>query len=181
MKNTNRADKKRAVSITLIGMAGAGKSVIGRRLAEVLRYPFIDVDEQIEQRFGQKLQEIVDRLGEERFLHVEEQAILALGPLHQTVISPGGSAVYSKKGMAFLKKHSVVVFLDAPFELIAKQISNLDSRGIVWQKKSSLKLLFQGRKPLYEKYADVTVRLSARSKIDATVEKILRETELSDH
>ena len=181
MRTSDSFSKEKPVNITLIGMAGAGKSVIGRRLAEVLRYPFIDVDEQIEERFGQRLQEIVDQLGEERFLHVEEEAILALQPVHQAVISPGGSAVYSKKGMAFLKRHSVIVFLDAPFELIEKQISNIDSRGIVWQKKSSLKLLFQERKPLYEKYADITVRLSARSKIEATVERILHEAALSDH
>jgi shikimate kinase len=179
MQNADTSVKKKALNVTLIGMTGAGKSVIGKRLAEVLHYEFIDVDERIEQRFDQKLQEIVDRLGEEKFLDIEEKTILALGPVRHAVISPGGSAVYSTKAMTYLKKHSVVVFLDAPFERIEKQISNLDSRGIVWQKKKSLKLLFQERKPLYERYADATIHLYGDGKVDAVVREILQKTGLA--
>ncbi len=151
MRNADSSLKKEASNITLIGMAGAGKSVIGKRLAHVLHYEFIDIDEQIEKNFDLKLQGIVDRLGEQRFLEIEEQTILELGPLNHTVISPGGSAIYSKKAMAFLKDHSILIFLDAPFETIEKQISNLDSRGIVWREKTDLKHPFPGTKTALRK------------------------------
>jgi shikimate kinase len=175
MRNTDSSIKKKTSNITLIGMTGAGKSVIGKSLAHALRYEFIDVDERIEKSFNLKLQGIVDRFGEQRFLEIEEQTILELGPLVHTVISPGGSAIYSKKAMAFLKNHSILVFLDAPFETIEKQISNLDSRGIVWREKTDLKLLFQERKPLYEEYADMTVELSGDGNADGVVRKILKK------
>jgi len=157
-------------------MAGVGKSVIGKKLAEVLHYEFIDLDERIENKFGLKLQKVLDRLGEQRFLEIEEQTILELGSLDHAVISPGGSAIYSTRAMTFLKQNSVVVFLDAPFEVIEKQIPNLDSRGIVWGKRKDLKLLFQERKPLYEKYADITIKMSEDGNVDTVVREILQKT-----
>jgi len=163
------------MNITLIGMAGVGKSVIGKRLAEALHYEFIDIDERIEGKFKLRLQEILNRLGEQGFLEMEEQTILGLGPVNHAVISPGGSAIYSAKAMTYLKKHSVMVFLNAPFEMIKKQIPNLSSRGIVWQKKKDLKLLFQERKPFYERYADITIDIRRDSNIDALVREILQK------
>ena len=179
MQNPDSSSQKEAPNLTLIGMAGVGKSVIGKKLAEVLCYQFIDIDERIEDKFGLKLQEVLDRLGDQRFLKIEEQTILELGPLNHAVISPGGSAVYSKKAMTFLKSHSVLVFLDAPFETIEKQISNLDSRGIVWREKADLNLLFQERRPLYEKYADITIVMSGDANVDAVVKEILQKTRLA--
>ena len=179
MQNPDSSSQKEAPNITLIGMAGVGKSVIGKKLAEVLCYQFIDIDERIEEKFGLKLQEVLDRFGDQRFLKIEEQTILELGPIHRAVISPGGSAVYSKKAMTFLKSHSVLVFLDAPFETIKKQIPNLDSRGIVWHKKKDLSLLFQERRPLYRAFADITIAMPAKSHPDVIVREILRKTNLN--
>jgi shikimate kinase len=179
MQNSDSSLRKKGLNISLIGMAGAGKSVIGRKLAEALHYKFIDIDERIENKFGLKLQEVLDQLGEQRFLEIEERTILELGPLNQTVISPGGSAIYSAKAMAFLKGCSVVVFLKAPFETIKKQISNLSSRGIVWKKRDDLKLLYEERRPLYETYADITIETSKDNDIDAIVAVILRNTRLT--
>jgi shikimate kinase len=176
MQNSDSSSKQKPLNITLIGMAGVGKSVIGRMLAELLQYEFIDIDERIENKFGLRLQEVLDRLGEQRFLEIEAQTILELGPLNHAVISPGGSAIYSTRAMTFLKQKSVVIFLDAPFETIEKQISNVDSRGIVWGKKKDLKLLFQERKPLYKKYADLTVKMSEGGNVDTAVREILQKT-----
>jgi shikimate kinase len=83
MQNSDSSSRQETSNLTLIGMAGVGKSVIGRKLAEVLRYEFVDIDEQIENRFGVKLQEVLDRLGEQKFLETEEQAILGLAQLPQ--------------------------------------------------------------------------------------------------
>ena len=168
------------MNISLIGMAGVGKSSIGKQLAKKLSYSFIDTDNIIKKETGLELQKIIDTKGEAEFLKIEEKTVISLGNLKNSVISPGGSAVYSDRAMSFLKERSLVIFLDAPLEMIRKQISNLDSRGIVWREKTDLKLLFQERKPLYEEYADMTVELSGDGNADGVVRKILKKIQPSE-
>ena len=165
----------REMNITLIGMAGVGKSFIGQELATVLHYGFIDIDELIEKQFNQTLQEIVDRFGEQQFLKIEEQAILDLGEIDHCVISPGGSAVYSVKAMEFLRKNSIVLFLDASFESIKNRVHNESTRGIIGLKKRKLRDLYLERRPLYQKYAEITIKLPDALDRDGVVKEILKE------
>ncbi len=162
-------------NITLIGMAGAGKSAIGKKLAKELCYRFIDTDELIEKEFNLKLQEIIDQWSEERFLEIEEETILRLDKLDRSVISPGGSAIYSEKAMEFLKTNSVVIFLDAPLENIEKRIPDLSTRGIIGLKKKNLEGLFNERLSLYKKYADQTIEISEGSSIDTVLKEIIQK------
>ena len=147
------------MNITLIGMAGVGKSLLGKALAKKLGYGFVDVDRIIEEGLNLKLQQIIDRWGEDRFLKIEEKAVLALNRMDRTIISPGGSVVYSPRAMRFLKERSTIVFLNAPIESIENRIPNQSTRGIVGLKSKKLKELFHERAALYGKYADVTVDL----------------------
>ena len=163
------------MNITLIGMAGVGKSVIGKALARRLDYRFIDTDDLIEQEWNLELQEIIDRFGEQRFLEIEEETILKLGPLDRSVISPGGSVIYSEKAMTFLKGNSVVVFLDAPFESIEKRIPDRSTRGIIGLKGKDLRALFQERLSLYKKYAEETVEIPDDFDTHAVVEEIIHK------
>lgn len=163
------------MNITLIGMAGVGKSVIGKELAKKLLYRFIDIDELIEKKLNLKLQEIIDQWGEERFLKIEEQTILKLGKLDHSVISPGGSVIYSEEAMEFLKKNSVVVFLNAPLESIEKRIPDRSTRGIIGLKTKNLKGLFYERLSLYKKYADNTIEISEDFDIDTVVKEIFKK------
>jgi len=161
-------------NITLIGMAGAGKSVIGKELAARLGYEFIDIDEVIEKKTGLKLQQILDDSGDDAFLDIEEKAILELGEIEKCVISPGGSVAYSAAAMDFLKDHSVVVFLNAPFESINGRLSNKEQRGIVGFKEKSLKTLYRERMDLYRKYTDIEIEITEECDIDAVVERIIQ-------
>ena len=163
------------MNITLIGMAGAGKSIIGKRLATRLGYQFIDPDEIIEKKMNLGLQQIIDQFGEGCFLEIEEQAVLDLGPVDHLVISPGGSVVYSEKAMRFLKESSAVIFLDAPFESIQRHIPDQSRRGIIGLKKKDLKTLFRERQSLYQKYSDITIQLSEYPNMDAVLEEILQK------
>ena len=162
------------MNITLIGMAGVGKSALGEELAKRLNYKFLDIDELIEEKTKLKLQEIIDSSGEDEFLKIEEKAVLALGELDRCVISPGGSVVYSKAAMGFLKKNSIVVFLDAPFESINARITNRAIRGIVGLKRKNLKAIFEERLPLYKKYADITIEMPADFNINVTIGNIVQ-------
>jgi shikimate kinase len=145
-----------ADNISLIGMPGAGKSTTGRLLATALNFEFIDTDHLICHQHQRSLQNIVNEDGYMKLCQLEEQVILDLSTEH-TVIATGGSAVYSAAAMQHLSEISKIVYLSAPYDVIAKRIKNLDTRGLVKQANQSLYDLYTERTALYEKYADITV------------------------
>ena len=79
------------MNITLIGMAGAGKSTIGRVLAKRLEYTFIDVDRLITEKAGVPLQVLIDKQGDSSFVKLEEEAILNLGQVEKCMAERGGA------------------------------------------------------------------------------------------
>ena len=143
-------------SITLIGMAGAGKSTIGRKLAKVLDFNFLDGDAIIEERINQSIQSYLDQHGGKEFTKIEEEGLLSIN-LDKTVLATGGSAVLSDAAMNFLKKESEVIFLDVSYENISERILNLSERGLVRGANQSLQDTYNERLSLYQKYADHVV------------------------
>jgi len=162
------------MNITLIGMAGAGKSIVGKELAKRLDYRFVDVDKVIEKRNRMRLQQIIDGVGDDKFIKEEERAVLSLGKIKNCIISPGGSVVYSKKAMAFLKNNSKIVFLDTSLKAIEKNITNVNKRGIVGLKNRTLKELFEERLPLYKRYADMVITIDKEFNLDLILKKITK-------
>ncbi|RXA16914.1 shikimate kinase [Methanosarcina sp. MSH10X1] len=160
------------MNITLIGMAGAGKSTIGRVLAKRLGYTFIDVDHLIMENTGVPLQTLIDNEGDSALVRFEEEAILRLEQVDNCIISPGGSVVYSEKTMEHLKKMSRIIFLDAPFRSIVRRLPNARKRGIVGLRDRSLKELFEERIVLYRRYADFSIKLKGRENIQDIAERI---------
>lgn len=163
------------MNITLIGMSGAGKSRIGQLLAKKMNYRYIDVDRIIEKNNNRRLQELIDSLGDEKFLEIEEKAILSIGRIENSVISPGGSSIYSVAAMNYLKSNSKIVFLNASLEEIKSRNLDFSKRGIVGLKGKGLESLFEERLPLYKRYADVTIDLKNVSNwviINEIIEKI---------
>jgi shikimate kinase len=161
------------MNITLIGMAGAGKSTIGRVLAKSLGYTFIEVDHLIKESTGMPLQTLIDKQGDSALIRFEEEAILRLGQVDRCVISPGGSVVYSEKSMEHLKKISKIIFLDTTFRSIARRLPNARKRGIVGLRDRSLKELFEERMILYQRYADFSIKLKGKENIPEIAEKIV--------
>jgi shikimate kinase len=162
------------MNITFIGMAGAGKSTVGKRIAKRLGYDFIDIDDVIEAKTGMKLQQIIDRMGDEKFIEIEEKVVLELDNLKNHVFSPGGSIIYSQAAMDFLKRNSTVIFLDVPFRVIDARLRNRTNRGIIGLKDKPLEALFKERLILYKKYADITVPLQERID-DEKINRIIEE------
>ncbi|MGB9940622.1 shikimate kinase [Methanosarcina sp.] len=161
------------MNITLIGMAGAGKSTIGRVLAKRLGYTFIDVDHLITENTGMSLQALIDKEGDSALIRFEEEAILRLEQMNGCIISPGGSVVYSEKAMGHLKEISKIIFLDAPFRSIVRRLPNARKRGIVGLRDRSLKELFEERMVLYRKYADFSIKLKGRENIQEIAERVV--------
>ena len=124
---------------------------MGKTVASRLHLRFIDTDELIIQHTGFTIGENLARLGDDRFMQLEEQVVLGLGNFDNCVVSPGGSVVYSRPAMDFLKKRSVVIFLHVPLEVIADRVG--PQRGVVKLRDRTLQDLYNERLPLYEKYA----------------------------
>jgi shikimate kinase len=158
-------------SIVLIGMAGVGKSTIGMALAADLGYDFIDVDDYILQKDGKRIQEIIYSEGEEVLLEIEKRRMYEIR-LPEMVLAPGGSIIYHPDLMGYLKENAVLIYLDDSFANIeAKLVGGLD-RGIVGLRYKTLRQIYEERRPLYVKYADITIDCRGREQ-DELVAEIL--------
>lgn len=158
-------------NITLIGMPGAGKSTVGIVLAKILCKTFIDADIVIQNNEGKRLHKIIEEIGNERFLKLENNTLANL-KVHNSVISTGGSAIFGKEAMAQLKKSSTVVYLRVPYEIIEKRLRNLKNRGVVFDEGQTLRDIYDIRTPLYEKYADIVIDCNNDDDIQTTAMKI---------
>lgn len=144
-------------NLTLIGMPGAGKSTIGIILAKNLSLGFIDTDVLIQINRQKSLQQILDESGHLNLRTIEEEEILKLN-IGRHVIATGGSAAYSEKAMTHLQRISAIVFLEVSFAEIELRIRNFATRGIAKAAEQTFAELFDERQPLYEQYADLTLR-----------------------
>lgn len=144
-------------NIILTGMPGCGKSTVGVILAKTLGMDFIDTDLIIQLQQHDKLQNLVDKFGKERFKCFEEQALLSVTPRENTVIATGGSAIFCERGMEHLKKSGICVYLEVPCEELIRRLKNIKTRGIAASKGMTVEDIFNERSPYYEKYADVRI------------------------
>ncbi len=146
--------------ITLIGMSGVGKSSIGRSLSRQFNYRFLDTDRLIERRKKHGLQELVDTLGDEAFIALEDQVVSSVKPTSHMIIATGGSVIYSARAMSHLRSFSLVVYLHDDIDHIKARISNMESRGIVGLKDRGFDAVYQERMSLYHQYSDLCIPLS---------------------
>lgn len=142
--------------ITIIGMPGSGKSTVGRVLSQRLGIERVDTDGLIETQEGQTLQQIMDGRGNAIFRAIEEQVLTNM-PLFPSIISTGGSVVYSDKIMDRLRAASTVVYLRARYETIEYRVSLAPHRGIAAEGTQTLRDIYDERIPLYERYSELTV------------------------
>lgn len=164
-------------NVILIGMPGSGKSTVGVVLAKVLGYGFVDSDLMIQAQEGKRLFEIMEEIGNDGFLQVENRVNSQI-VVDRCVIATGGSVVYGKEAMEHLKKIGTVIYLQIPYEELKHRLGNLRCRGVVLKKGQSLRDLYSERVPLYEKYADITI-CEAGLGVEETMEKIVNCLEKS--
>ncbi|OGQ87734.1 MAG: shikimate kinase [Deltaproteobacteria bacterium RIFOXYC2_FULL_48_10] len=147
-------------NVALIGMPAAGKSSIGRLLAEKLDFEFIDSDDLIQSGEGRTLAEIICDKGLARFLEIEEKHIIGITP-ERHVIATGGSAVYSKKAMDHLSRTCTVLYLFIDLPGLLTRLSDITSRGVAIKPGETIEDLYAERTPLYDQYCDIRIDCSS--------------------
>tara|TARA_B100001564_G_C20463447_1_gene589138 strand:+ start:21 stop:524 length:504 start_codon:yes stop_codon:yes gene_type:complete len=143
-------------SISLVGMAGAGKSSIGKQLADHLGYSFIDSDLLIENEYQESLQQVLDRSGKENFLKIEENALMSI-EFNNTILATGGSAIFSELAMDYIRSRSSIIFIEAPYKKIVERVSNFSERGFLKSSDQTIQEAFVERQFLYKHFADFEV------------------------
>ncbi|MCJ7691475.1 MAG: shikimate kinase [Clostridiaceae bacterium] len=157
-------------NIVLIGITGCGKTTIGNILAQKLKLPFYDVDLYIEKKQGKSIADIFIQ-GEPYFRKIESLALEEIvNKGGRKVISTGGGVVKIHKNMEFLKRNSIVVFLNRNIETIAGDI-DVTNRPLLSKDLSKIYELYEQRLPLYKKHCDYEIK--NKESIKETIDEIL--------
>ncbi|MFM7675639.1 MAG: shikimate kinase [Synechococcus sp.] len=153
------ASRLEGLNLYLVGMMGAGKSAVGRPLAEALGYRFLDADTTIEQVAGRAIPEIFAAEGEEGFRRLETAVLDRITGWHSLVVATGGGVVTRPENWGHLRQ-GVVIWLDAPAELLLQRLrSDPTPRPLMAGDDPARRLqeLLEQRLPLYDQ-ADLRVR-----------------------
>ena len=138
-------------TVALVGMMGAGKSSIGRRLAARLEVPFRDADAEIEEAAGCPIADVFERFGEPAFRDGERRVILRVLKEPPHVLATGGGALLSDETRAQIAKQTYSIWLRAPVELLLARIERRDTRPLLQNRnpRETLERLLREREPLY--------------------------------
>ncbi|MFQ5993527.1 MAG: shikimate kinase AroK [Acidiferrobacterales bacterium] len=152
-------------NIFLIGPMGAGKSTIGRHLAELLGKTFHDADQEIETRTGASIALIFEIEGEDGFRKREAAVLEELTRQQNVVLATGGGAILSEANRAMLRNRGVVVYLDADIDTLVQRTRRDRNRPLLQNRdrRGRLVEIMSEREPLYRSEADVIVKTSRRS------------------
>ena len=159
--------------IVLVGLMGAGKSTVGRRLAKRLGLPFVDSDSAIEDAAGLSAAEVYERFGEQDFRDGERRLVARLIDGSVGVIATGGGAFVDPRTRELLNERAITVWLDAPVDVLSERTSRRDTRPLLRTKdpKATLEQLSEQRRSSYAE-AHVHVR-SGRGGHNEVVERII--------
>jgi len=160
MVHTGKADKALLTqkSIVMVGLMGAGKSAIGRRLATHLDMPFVDADTEIESAAGCSIEEIFERHGEEAFRDGERRVIARLLEGPPVVLATGGGAFMDETTRTLVEAAGVSVWLRADLDTLVRRTAKRNNRPLLKNDDptKTLKSLMAIRHPIYE-LSDITV------------------------
>ena len=172
MAAADSVDFLKKTNLYLIGMMGAGKTTIGRKLAHRIGYRFLDTDTLIEQAAGKSIPEIFERDGESGFREIETQVLAQVSAYTALVVATGGGVVTQPMNWSYLR-HGVVIWLDVPNQVLMSRLSGDTSRPLLkevdlWEK---LEGLLSDRGKLYEQ-ADIRIGYEGKS-VGKTCDRII--------
>ena len=148
-----------ALRLFLVGPMGSGKSTVGKHLADLLGFTFIDSDDEIERRAGADIPWIFDVEGEAGFRRRESAVLEELAQRNETVIATGGGAILAEQNRELMGRTGVVVFLNVSVAQQLKRTGSGEGRPLLQRgdREETLKKLMAEREPLYRALADVII------------------------
>lgn len=165
-------------NIVLIGARGAGKTSVGRRLAQRLALPFVDTDERVERLTGCNVRELFSERGETAFRDLESKSLRQALLENGQVVSVGGGAVLRDENRNSLRTGGLCIWLTAPAGELARRVAtdprSLDSRPALTPLSpgAEMQRLLDERGPLYAQLADLTIDTTGRD-VEQIVDTIL--------
>jgi shikimate kinase len=145
-------------SIVFVGLMGAGKTAIGRKVAAVLGLPFIDSDQEIESVSRMSIPELFERYGEPEFRSLEQRVIHRVLESGPQVLSTGGGAFMNAQTRAMIAEHGISVWLNAELDVLFPRVAKKQNRPLLKtaDPRGTLERLMHERYPTYA-LADLTV------------------------
>jgi len=170
------SQRLQGLNIYLVGMMGAGKSAVGRPLAEALGYRFVDADQVLEEAAGCTIPEIFLQDGESGFRQLETAVLGQICSWHSLVVATGGGVVKRPENWGHMRQ-GLVVWLDAPTDVLLNRLQqDLTPRPLLQtdDPPARLQKLLAERLPFYAQ-ADLTVRQTREASPDDVARQILAD------
>lgn len=162
MKHTN---------LIIIGLPGSGKTTIGRKLAEILQWEYLDTDDLIIQMSGQSIPSLFTK-GELHFREWERKAIAAIPAGKHRIIGTGGGVVTQNSTMELLKEIGILIYLERSIENILK-VTQIGDRPLLQENpEKRLRTLFSQRESLYKEAQNITI--DNNEEIETTLSRLLK-------
>ena len=160
-------------TVALVGLMGAGKSAIGKRLAVRLGLPFVDADDEIERAAGCSISEFFEKYGEQEFRAGERRVIGRLREETPRILSTGGGAYMDPETRGLMKTRAITVWLRAELDVLFDRVKKRTHRPLLRQgdPKEILARLMHQRYPIYAE-ADIVVDSTAQP-AERTTEQVI--------
>ncbi|EJF97170.1 shikimate kinase [Bartonella taylorii] len=145
-------------ALVLVGLMGAGKSVIGKRVATILHLPFYDSDQEIEKAANMTITELFETYGEPEFRALEQRVILNLIKKKPLVLATGGGAYINQDIRKAIHQNGISIWLKVDLDILMKRVSRRPTRPLLQTEnpKETMKKLMEQRYPIYAK-ANLTI------------------------
>lgn len=162
------------MNIVFIGMSGAGKTTIGRKVSVLLNRDFYDTDDLVVSKMGMTINSFFEKYGEEKFREIENEIVYDLSEVNNSIISTGGGIILDGDNMISLKKNGNIIYLEGDTNTLFRNLKKSSViRPLIDNEKESIrnieKLLLK-RKNIYEEYSDLTINID-----DKTINEIIEE------
>lgn len=163
--------------IIIMGFMGTGKTSVGRVLAKKLLLPFVDLDEEIEQREGESISEIFERRGEAAFRDIERQTLEDVLNEGKAVVATGGGVVLDERNVKGMRSYGKVILLESEPEEIIRRLKGDRSRPLLKgsNMRGRIERIMKEREKFYD-FADIRVS-SDKRKVDEIADEIVHKLE----
>jgi thiamine-phosphate pyrophosphorylase len=163
--------RRAARRVYLVGFMAAGKTTVGRRVAERLGWPFVDLDDEIERKSGRNVRALFEEFGEEAFRERETTFLAATETLPYAVIATGGGSFPRPENRGLVSRLGTAVFLDVGLDTVRLRLKGKTDRPL-FVNEAQLAELFAARAPFY-RMAPVAVRLGGAETVEESADRVL--------